>query len=120
MAERTTHLPVTWAFVVGDGAGIEPALTAWEVGGAADPLPADSLTCGLPSALPAGDRDYPGLLAQSGTYRARRHVSRPQKGPAIIAGVPLDWVTVPMAGQQVSDGVLGPEPVALARRRPPD
>jgi len=37
--------------------GIEPALSAWEVCGLADPPPADSLICGFVDELPASDRD---------------------------------------------------------------
>jgi len=47
--------------------GIEPALSAWEVCGAADLSPADSMTCGPLGVLPAGDRDYPRLLIRPGT-----------------------------------------------------
>src|SRR5215831_8654138 len=53
--------------------GIEPALSAWEVCGAARVLPADSLTCGDLGGLSTGDHDYPWVLLPSGTERARVH-----------------------------------------------
>ena len=49
-AERVTVERVT---------GIEPALSAWEVCGAARPPPADSVTCRDLDSLSASDRDYP-------------------------------------------------------------
>jgi len=58
---------LTWGFVVERVTGIEPALSAWEVCGAADLSPADSMTCGPLGVLPAGDRDYPRLLIRPGT-----------------------------------------------------
>jgi hypothetical protein len=47
--------------------GIEPALSAWEVCGAARLLPADSVTCGDLDGLSASDHDYPWALFTSGT-----------------------------------------------------
>ena len=51
--------------------GIEPALSAWEVCGAAALPPADSVTCGDLDGLSLSDRDYPRALLLSGTQRAR-------------------------------------------------
>ena len=54
----------------GDGArvtGIEPALSAWEVSGAARPPPACWLTCGCADGLSVRDRDCPRGLVRSGT-----------------------------------------------------
>jgi hypothetical protein len=50
---------------------IELALSAWEVGGAVAPSPADSVTCGDLGGLSLSDRDYPRVLLPSGTQRAR-------------------------------------------------
>jgi hypothetical protein len=54
--------------------GIEPALSAWEVCGAASRLPADWLTCGSADTLPVRDRDCPRRLLRSGTWRARAYL----------------------------------------------
>jgi hypothetical protein len=42
--------------------GIEPALSAWEVCGAVDQPPADSVTCGDLGGLSLSGRDYPRAL----------------------------------------------------------
>jgi hypothetical protein len=53
--------------VVSDDSGdVEPALSAWEVCGAAPPSPADLLTCGSADALSVRDRDCPRWLLCSG------------------------------------------------------
>jgi hypothetical protein len=52
--------------------GIEPALSAWEVCGAARLPPADSVTCGDLDSLTVSDHDYPQVLlsqARSGHVR---------------------------------------------------
>jgi hypothetical protein len=56
----------------GAGDGIEPALSAWELYGAARLPPGDSTTCGDIGGLTVSDRDYPQALLLSGTQRARR------------------------------------------------
>ena len=58
---------LTWDFAAERVTGIEPALSAWEVGGAARPPPADWLTCGCADTLTVRDRDYPRWLLCSGT-----------------------------------------------------
>ena len=60
-------LLLTWAFVVERVTGIEPALSAWEVCGAAARLPADRLTCGSTVLLSVSDRGFPRWLLRSGT-----------------------------------------------------
>src|SRR5215471_19631345 len=75
---RVCDLVVRWRSEVARsetraGEGIEPALSAWEVCGAARVLPADSLTCGDLGGLSTGDHDYPWVLLPSGTERARVH-----------------------------------------------
>jgi Phage integrase family len=62
---------VSCGFVMERVTGIEPALSAWEVCGAARVLPAESVTCGDLDGLSASDRDYPWALLPSGTQRAR-------------------------------------------------
>ena len=59
---------LTWAFVVERVTGIEPALSAWEVCGAAARLPARiGLTCGSTVLLSVRDRGCPRWLLRSGT-----------------------------------------------------
>jgi hypothetical protein len=54
----------------------QPALSAWEVCGVADPLPADRLICGPIGDLSVVDRERPPALVRSGTWRARASMSR--------------------------------------------
>src|SRR5262245_19693158 len=51
--------PLTWAFASERVTGIEPALSAWEVCGAACLPPGDSATCEDFDYLTASDREYP-------------------------------------------------------------
>ena len=60
--------------------GIEPALSAWELYGAARLQPGDSATCGDIGGLTVSDRDYLQALLLSGTQRARRPL-----GPELAA-----------------------------------
>jgi len=62
---------LTWCFAVERVTGIEPALSAWELYGAAARLPADWLTCGSAALQTVRDRDCPRWLLRSGTQRAR-------------------------------------------------
>ena len=59
--------PLTCAYIVERVTGIEPALSAWELYGAAWPPPADRLTCSSTSPLTLRDRDCPLWLLCSGT-----------------------------------------------------
>ena len=63
---RHQREPLTWDFTLERVTGIEPALSAWEVCGAARVLPADSVTCGDHDGLSVSDRDYPWVLLPSG------------------------------------------------------
>jgi hypothetical protein len=59
--------PLTCAFRLERVTGIEPALSAWELYGAAEPSPADWLTCGSADTLTVRDRDCPRWFLLTGT-----------------------------------------------------
>jgi len=69
-------IALAWAFVVERATRIELALSAWEVCGVADPLPADRRICGPIGHLSVVDRERPPALVRSGTWRARASLSR--------------------------------------------
>src|SRR5215470_3938271 len=76
---RVCDLVVRWRSEVARsetraGEGIEPALSAWEVCGAARVLPAESVTCGDHDGLSVSDRDYPRVLLPSGMLQ--RYIAR--------------------------------------------
>ena len=90
--------------------GIEPALSAWEVCGAARVLPGESVTCGDLDGLSASDRDYPWALFPSGTQRARVHPRIKSRARARLrpseSVPPVGWPAVISLGQcgAVRDG----------------
>src|SRR6185312_11014368 len=66
-------MPAELGFLAERVTGIEPALSAWEVCGAARVPLADSVTCGDLGGLSLIDSDCPWTLFPSGTQRARMH-----------------------------------------------
>jgi hypothetical protein len=65
---------LTCGFALERVTGIEPALSAWELYGAASPPAADWPTCGCAEVLSVSDPDCPRWLLRSGTQWAHSQI----------------------------------------------